>query len=283
MPTRSNKLLAALSFAFGFCPYSAPAQDLSAADILQKVAERYRQVSTYSVVAEKTVDLNTDPTGEIHNPYKALPPNTVVVGSNQSEYIQVTLLASSSSKAKLLLKDGGKEIVVINDGKRVSTFIPSRHEYTEVPAESMGIQRPVNIFQSGGNDISGMDLLEEYATLVAIRFQNFSYGRWAKLDKSAALKVGKVKRKCYVLTIQVPGAVQRQRLWVDKKGFTVWKSVDTTQEPEDFWGDSLHTTVTVTMKQMILNPSLDESSFAFTPPDQAKRVDALKRSGNNPF
>jgi outer membrane lipoprotein-sorting protein len=283
MPTRSNKLLVALFCAFGFCPYGARAQSLSAADILQKVAERYRQVSTYSVVAEKAVDLNTDATGEIHNPYKALPPNTVVAGSNQSEYIQVTLLASSSSKAKLQLKDGRKEIVVTSDGKRVSTLVPSRHEYTEAPAESMSIQMLPDIFQIGGHDLSGVDLLKKYEALVTIRFQNFPEARWAKLEKSKTLKVGKVKRKCYVLTIQVPGGVERQRLWVDKKEFTVWKSVDTTHDPEDFWGDILHTTVTVTMKQMIQNPSLDESNFAFTPPDQAKRIDALKLSGNNPF
>jgi outer membrane lipoprotein-sorting protein len=278
MPTRSNKLLAALAFAFGFCPYGACAQDLSAADILQKVAERYRQVSTYSVAAEKAVDLD------------AQPPNNHRGGFHQSEYIQVTLLASSSSKAKLQLKDGRKEIVAVYDGRRVTTLISSRHEYTEVPAESMSIQMLPDIFQIGGHDISGVDLVKEYEALVAIRFQNFPDARWAKLDNSKTLKVGKVKRKCYVLTIQVPGSVETQRMWVDKKEFTVWKSVDTNHDTLNFrgdillgTGDILHTTVTVTVKQMILNPSLDESNFAFTPPDQAKRVDALKLSGSNPF
>jgi outer membrane lipoprotein-sorting protein len=76
---------------------------------------------------------------------------------------------------------------------------------------------------------------------------------------------------------------QKHRFWVDKYDFTVWKSVDTSVSPEGHRGVTLTTTVTVTTKQMVLNPSLEDSNFVFTPPDNAKRVDSLKMSGNNPF
>jgi outer membrane lipoprotein-sorting protein len=103
------------------------------------------------------------------------------------------------------------------------------------------------------------------------------------------LKVGNDKKECYVLTIQEPGAAQKQQFWVDRTEFIIWKSVDTrtnantsmsgTYDP----GVSLRTTVTLTMKEMTLNPSLDASNFVFTPPDQVKEVDSLILPGNNPF
>jgi outer membrane lipoprotein-sorting protein len=283
MPTRRNRLLAVLSFAFGFCPNGAHAQDLSAADILKKVAESYRQVSTFSVVAEKTVELDTDTSGERYSPGNLDGPNVVVVGSHESEDIQVTLMASSSSRAKLLLKDNKKEIVVVSDGKVVWTLLPAQHAYTELPG-SPDMQMPVFILRIGSNDISGMYLLEEYETLLDARFRSISdYGSWAKLERSETLKVSNDKKECYVLTIQKAGDTQKQKLWIDKKEFTVWKSVDKTVFPADYRGDSLQTTVTISTKQMSLNPPLEESNFVFTPPDSSKRVDSLKLAGNNPF
>lgn len=195
-------------------------------------------------------------------------------------------MVSSLSKAKLLLKDNRKEIVVVSDGKVVWTLIPAQHAYTEVTARGADTQTFVYLLRIGSNDISGVDLLEEYETLFAARFPSISsYESWAKLERSEGLKVGKDKKECYVLTIQMPGGggAQKQEIWVDKREFTVWKTVDTTLYPRDYRGDSLQSTVTVTTKQMALNPSLDENIFVFTPSKQARRVDSLRLSGDNPF
>ena len=200
------------------------------------------------------------------------------------------MMTSNSSRVKLLLKDGKKEVVVVSDGKVVRTLFPAQDAYTEVAANSADIQTPINPLQIGINVISGVDFLREYEALFAARFKSISSNdSWAKLENSETLKVGKDKKECYVVTIQMPGGTQKQKLWVDKTGFTVWKSVDTrtnmntsmsgTFDP----GISLQTTVTVTMKQMTLNPSLDGSNFVFTPPDKANKVDSLKLSGSNPF
>ncbi len=279
MSTQSARFLAVLSFAISFCPHGAHAQDLSASDLLKKIAETYQHVSSFSVVAGKKVDLDTDP-GRTED----VGPNVVQAGSHQSDDIQVTLMVSSSSKTKLLLREGKTEIVVVCDGKLVWTLIPAQHAYTEVTARSANIETPVYLLRIGSNDISGADLLREYETLVAARFQSIaSYESWAKLEHSETLKVGKDKKECYVLSIQMPGGAQKQKLWVDKTEFTIWKSVDTTLGP---WGDrggTLKTTVTVTTEQMVLNPSLDDNNFVFTRPDQAKKVDSLKLSGKNPF
>lgn len=256
------------------------ARELSASDVLKKVAETYRLASSFSVVAEKKVDLDTDTSGE-----RYVAPTGLEVGpSHKSADIQITLMASGSSKAKLLLKDGKKEIVVVGDGKLVWTSMPAQHEYTEVTAMSANTQSPVQIIRIGNNEISGVDLLMRYEILVAARFQSISsYESWAKLEHSETLKVGKDKKECYVLTIQMPGGAKKQKLWVDKKEFTIWKSVDTTLGPSGDPGVTLQTTVTVTIEQMTLNPSWDDSNFVFTPPEQAKKVDSLKLSGDNPF
>ena len=284
MLTQRTNTLAVLLLAIGLYPHCAHAQQLSAKDLLMKIAETYGRASSFSVVAEKQIDLDTDTSGE---EYLSLEKYThPEAGTHESDNIQVTLMASGSSKAKLLLihdnkqilKNDKKEVVVVADGKFVWTLIPAQHAYTELPARSAFIQNLES------DDISGANLLRYYENLLAARFRSFSpYMPWAKLEHSETLKVGKDRKECYVLTIQKQGSVQKQKLWVDKTEFTVWKSVDTTVGPEGHPGISLQTTVTVTTKQMALNPSLDKSDFVFTPPEQAKRVDSLKLSGQNPF
>jgi outer membrane lipoprotein-sorting protein len=267
-------------------PQGVRAQGLSASDVIQKVTETYSRVSSFSVVAEKKVNLDTD-TGGKRQIY-AEP--EIVLGAHRSDTIKVTLMVSSSSKAKLHLKDGNKEMLVVSDGKTVWTLLPTQHAYTEVAARNTRMTTSVYPVGIGSDDISGENLLEAYETLVAARFRSISsYDRWAKLERSETLKVGKDKKECYVVTIQIPGSAEKQKLWVDKTDFAIWKSVDmrtsldTSLSGTYDRGTSLQTIVTVTMKEMTLTPSLDDSSFAFTPPDKAKKVDSLKLSDSNPF
>jgi outer membrane lipoprotein-sorting protein len=91
------------------------------------------------LIAEKKVDLDTDTSGQ-----RYVAPTGIQVGpSHKSDDIQVTLMVSGSSKARLLLKDGKKEIVVVCDGKVVWTLMPDQHAYTEVTARSANIATPV--------------------------------------------------------------------------------------------------------------------------------------------
>jgi outer membrane lipoprotein-sorting protein len=268
MPTQATRILIALSFTIGLYPQEAHAQDLSPGDLLKKVAGTYREASSFKIVAEKTVELATVGEsnvegGQIHSNF------------HQSDNIQVALMASSSSKAKLLLKQGKKEIVVVSNGKVVWTLLPVQQAYTEMTAQNAKAQNPTR-----GTDILGVDLLRDYESLLAARFQNLSaYESMAKLKHSERLKVGADKKECYVLTMQTPQG--SHELWIDKMQFIVWKSVDTSPTPSE--GISFQTTVTVTTKEITLNSVLEESTFVFTPPDRAKRVDSIKLPGKNPF
>jgi outer membrane lipoprotein-sorting protein len=263
------------------------AQELSASDVLKKIAETYEQMRGFSVVAEKKVELDTDTRA------LGIVDENLVASSHGSDTVQVTLIAASPLKAKLLLKDDSKkEVVVVGDGRVVWTSIPRQNEYTEVAARSANTETAEDayVLRVGSQGISGVDLLEKYETLFAVRFGSISnYGSWAKLEHSETLKVGKDKKECYVLTIQKPGSAQKEKFWVDKTEFTIWKSVNTRTSMNTNLngmfdpGVSLQTTETVTVQQMTLNPSLDDSNFVFTPPDQSKKVDSLILTGSNPF
>jgi hypothetical protein len=65
MPQRT-RILGVLFFAIGLCAHGAHAQELSASDLLKKVVETYERVSSFSIVAEKKVDLDTDTNGQEH-------------------------------------------------------------------------------------------------------------------------------------------------------------------------------------------------------------------------
>ncbi len=241
-------------------PHSAHAQDLSAGEILNNVAETYRQVSSFSLVAEGKIDRDTN----VHD----------------TEFIEVTLITSNSSKAKLILKDGKKEIVVVSNGKLVWTMLSAQHEYT-VTGFNSGYTRVVTPGM-GSNDITAEGLLTEYEFLMTSGFRTIArHKASSKLDHSETVKVGKDKKACYVLTVEM--AEGSQKLWVDKIDFTVWRSAITTVHGWDPPGATIKVTSTLTMKQVELNPTLDDSNFVFTPPDQAKQVDSLTLSGRNPF
>jgi len=268
MPTPATSVLIALSFTVGLCPHGAHAQDLSPGDLLKKVAGTYREALSFKIVAEKTVELATVGENNVGG-------TQVHSNFHQSDNIQVTLMASSSSKAKLLLKQEKKEIVVVSDSKVVWTLFPVQQAYTVVAAQNASARNP-----SGGKETSGVDLLQDYQSLLASRFQNISaYESMAKLEHSERLRVGADKKECYVLMIQTPQG--SHELWIDKVQFIIWKSVDTSPTPSE--GISFQTTVTVTTKEITLNSALEESTFVFTPPDRAKRVDSLKLPGKNPF
>ena len=278
MSAQMTRVLAILFFAMWLFPHAAHAQDPSASDLLKKIAETYERVPAFSVVAEKTVDLDTDTSGQEY----IVPKREQIGASHESHYFQVTLMVLTSSKAKLVLKEGGKEVIVVSDGKVVWTWIPAQRAYTEVTPSGLNIPPSAQPLRIGNNNVSGVDLLREYETLVATRFAGYSvYQPWAKLQPSKTLKVNKGKRACYVVTISI--GTEKHKLWVDKKDFTVLKSVDTIVAPEDSRGVALQTTITVTTKQMAMNPSLDASNCAFTPPAQTKKVNSLKLSGISLF
>ena len=267
----------------GVSPQGAYEQERSASDLLKKISETYRQVSSFSVVAEKKVAMDTD-RGRAREGVGDPNPYATYVGHHRSEDIRVTLMTSTSAKAKLLLKDQKQEVAVVSDGERVWTSIPAQYAYTVAAVRSADTRTPVYLPAIGGNDISGVDLLQKYTALFAARFRELSkHGSWAKLEHPQTLNVGKDKKECYVLTIEMPGGAQKERLWVDKTAFTIWKSVETTLWPWDYWGVQLQTTTTLITEQMALNPSMDDRNFVFTPPDNARKVDFLMLSGKNPF
>src|SRR5215472_17532430 len=89
---RWHIFLLVVSFAIGFCPQGVHAQNLSASDVLKKVSETYRSVSSYSVVGEKKVVRGTDNTamGPLHGRGPGAIPE-----EHEKHDVQITLIASS--------------------------------------------------------------------------------------------------------------------------------------------------------------------------------------------
>jgi outer membrane lipoprotein-sorting protein len=268
MSMRAVRFLVALFSTIGLCAHGTYAQDVSASDLLKKVADTYRQASSYKIVAEKSVKLDTE--WEITAGGPRDPSNF-----HRSDNIQVALSASSSSKAKLLLKDEKKEIVVVSDGKVVWTFIPAQQAYTEVATENTREHKP-----PASNDVSGVDLLRDYEMLLAARFESLSpYESMGKLEHSERLRVGGDKKECYVLMVRTPQG--SHELWIDKVQFVIWKCVDMSIGHSGKISSQI--TVTVTTKELTLNSNLDDSTFVFAPPDGTKRVESLKLPDKYPF
>jgi hypothetical protein len=170
------------------------------------------------VVAEKKVDLDTDPSDK---KYIYPDPSAIYAGSHEDHEIQLTLVVSSASHAKLVLKNGKKEILVVRNSKTIWTSIPAQHSYTQVIET-----RPSTVLVLGDDHTSGANLLREYEVLVLSPFQSVAIGdswgaptddSWAKLANSETLKLGRDTKECYVLTRKSQGS--KNELWVDKTEF----------------------------------------------------------------
>lgn len=129
-------------------------------------------------------------------------------------------------------------------------------------------------------DAKEADTIRQYWSLLVGRFRNvsrFSYA--AKLEKTDRIKIGGEKIECYVVKFQTEDATDE--MWVDKDRFIVWRLKQTPKVAPD-QPAARNVVVTVNLTVADVNSSVDDGLFRFTPPEDAKRVAALKWPDKKP-
>jgi len=239
-------------------------------DILKKVSDTYQNLKSCRFVAasESQVAASEEDAATSRD----------VGGNDQSRNYggqelmtsQIELAAVNPSKFRLKVKDVhrgqvtlGSELQVLSDGQTTWSYLPWQKEYTENSGPLSAI------LDAPAANAQEARTIRQYWNLLVGRFRNLAqFSATAKLGKPSRISIGGHKIECFSIKLQTEGTTDE--MWVDKDRFIVWRLK---QMPK---GSEPGSAITVNLTEAEMNSVLDDGLFRFTPPENARKVAALK-------
>jgi len=179
--------------------------------------------------------------------------------ASQSVSAETTLLLAVDEGGKLRLErdDGKNKIVVVSDGETTWNYSPPVHQYSVLPSAASIVQ--------GESD----DPVARTENLLVTRYRVLErFGDKAKLDGDQSVKMKGQKVACYVIEAQIDTV--HIKLWVDQERYLVLRQDQA--DPSGIYSK-------LEIKQFSTAGPLESDLFKFTPPGNARKVDALPGRG----
>ncbi|HEU0005538.1 MAG TPA: redoxin domain-containing protein, partial [Terriglobia bacterium] len=218
--------------------------------LLEKVAEIYRNLKTY----EFDFTLVTEIRG---------------AGGRKSVETQIELTTIRPDKLRMLISGGLGELQVYSDGATSWVFVPSLKQYT---------RKTTNDAKATTAD--GASPFAAIAMQVLEQFERISASvHTAKSLRTEELEVEDTPVECLVVEVELeeqdPGEKRVRTYWIDVQRSLVLKVVQFDKLSGEA-ADALETEITTTFRKADINPSIPDSTFAFSPPADAKEVAAFR-------
>ena len=238
--------------------------DLTAEQILAKVAETYRNMDSFrSVVVSSTyVSGITVPTAGY---WKWVEGRETEVAESRPGKVRVS----------------NKGFLLVSDGETTWTYLPRQGEYSTVKAAPL-LQEGWKFCDEIGLNCSGWDYVWNY-WLLSIP----THGTTLRGEQS--LSIGGEQVDCYVITVPVSyrlGPLKPEgaweELWVDKSRFIVWRAqfvAGWVAVPPDEPTDGNKGGTFYALQGLAPGP-VPEGTFHFDPPGGAKRVESMTTDMN---
>ncbi len=212
------------------------AQQPTAAEILKRVAETYKNLQSYQFIAEEVTEI--------------LP--------GHASKTDISLSYSAPGKIRLEVMDEENTLVIVSDGKTRWTYLPRRNEYTQEAGSGD------DVVTRGRRKLT----MPEYRSQLVERFRNLPEDdSSAVVEKEDWLKVGANMVACHLVKIQRQDG-SSDELWVDKDRYIVWKS----RHVAPSVGRGTLPSITITVSEAKVNAELGKSVFHFGPAANARRV-----------
>jgi peroxiredoxin/outer membrane lipoprotein-sorting protein len=245
----NNALIGACCFVL--VSSAARGAPLTAAEILNRVADTYRGLQTYEFVATRTTELSAG-------------------GVQRSGESHIALAAVKPGKYRLTMKDDQKELIVVTDGETTWTYAPKMKQYTK---QQVAVSEDSD--EEGGDQDQADTLTSTLRSLVGIYENMARYGPVATLAKEDKIKAGGDRIDCYV--VQLKTAKSQHQLWIDKQRFLVLRHNEVAQTSVNGVAAALHTNTV--WKQAEIGRPPDNGLFSFDPPSTAAEVPTLNLPG----
>jgi len=234
--------LAALAPAVSF------ATDLTAEQILARVSQTYRGLTSFHFVERETV--TAEQTSVDRRPEAPTLPFSDDLPSHDSE---TDLAVSSPGKIRVVVRSGRGKILVVSNGRNTWAYIPDLEEYIEAAAapllDELWAHGTYPIYSASG-------VVAGYRSLSRVAVH-------ARLRGEETLSLGGRKARCYV--VDIPG-YGWDRLWVDEQRFIVLQDRSSDEEVYVTWR----------LAGADLGP-ISDKVFEFAVPSGARRVDSFSR------
>ena len=227
------------------------AQDLTAAEILQRVSAVYKPLEAYRFSAAST--------------------RLVGAGAvQQFTESQITLDAIKPEKFHLTMKSGDVEFTIVTDGETTWKYLPRQKRYAKESSAAA---------ESGDDDDTAQQQagwLSQVQNALVTRYVKIgALGSMATLVREDHLKFQGKKTDCYVIHLILPKVAHE--MYVDKKRFLVLRHKEVSRTSG---GLPMEITSTQTLKEADLSaPSPD--TFTFTPPSNATETAGLLLPGED--
>lgn len=164
------------------------------------------------------------------------------------------------------------DIVCVNDGDSVCTYLPKKKAYTRHSGSAVEGEEDLQGQQPDDDPLVAAQklLINRYSALGAL-----SGGAGFRTEDS--IKVGGKKIDCYVIEIHLSGNGGSHQLWIDKSRFIVVRHMEVHRQT--FGRVTAEVRTTLSWKKAEIEAEPDAKLFAFTPPGKAKEVEVLDIPG----
>jgi peroxiredoxin/outer membrane lipoprotein-sorting protein len=231
---------------------TARSGEISAQEILARVAETYRGLHDYQIEAvEKAV---------VWFPGSS-------TGSSEVRYV---LAVSEPGKIRMTVRSSDGELLIVSDGTTTWWYLPHKKRYKRVSAAAT--------LSAGDEDDDSDDDAVSRAEwdLVGRYAEAARFAPGAVLERTDQIKVGGESVRCYVVELQQAG--NTHDLWIDAERFLVLrhkervKSVKNSRKTETMLETNVHA-----VSIGVPPPEL----FDFTPPPKAREDEELELMGES--
>ncbi len=193
-------------------------------------------------------------------------------GSMQSQDAEYELAEKPGGKYRAHFKVGDQEALAVSDGSKTWKAMPKAKQWSQINAAGVNES-------SGDTDDNAKPQRDLHSTAKDTVFLRYlalgKIGREPILVKEENCKLGKEKRRCYVVRTHVNDVTYD--LWVDESTGFVLQEVQTSRTEQG--GMPTEVKMTTRMKLIEVNNAVDDSPFQFAPESSWREVEMLVLPG----
>ncbi|MGH9452735.1 MAG: redoxin domain-containing protein, partial [Terriglobia bacterium] len=241
------------------CPMFCSEGPMSAAAVLERVTETYRNLKSCHVTAERDIETSMPRLGSI---------------STGAIRARVDLIWVKPSEVRLEVKEANRDLLTVSNGSASWQYVSDLREYTHDQGALMGGDG------SAESDTYSPDLVAEMEDTIIFRYNDLAqYRQYARLEKEAKLKFEGNGRLCYVVELKVPNQ-GNHKLWIDEANFLVLRHEEDSKRIKNSIPLLLRAVLEVTHVDPDFHPG--PATFEFSPPAGAKEVETFDPPGTKP-
>jgi peroxiredoxin len=239
----------------------AAAQNLSASDILKRVADTYQNLKSIDVVAQQQIQVAAG-------------------GASASGESQLTFAMAQGGKYLVSVKASDAEYTIVSDGGATWRYVPKAKQWSREEASAAPDSDEAQADDDSGKPAAaddGKDPLSQMRRTFIERYTHMDrLAASARLDRDDRVKADGQKIDCYKVLLMLPNGTHE--LLIDKQRFLVLRH---TESHRAEWNGMAGEQRTIITAKRLSIAEAAASTFTFNPPAKSAEVSMLILPGED--